>query len=88
MKILVNKTELQVIHALKMPSGHGHYKITVTIWDPETKETKEFYSITSNMQAIDKASELEGTEKIECLYHCIEASIQENIQDWISPIIS
>ena len=86
MKISVNNTELEVIHALKLPSGHGHYKIDVKILNHETNQIKWFSATTSNMRAIDAASELEGTERIKCLYECIESDIIENIEEWISPI--
>lgn len=86
MKISVNNTELEVIHASKLPSGRGHFKIHIQILNHENMESKYFSATTSNMRAIDAATELEGTERIQCLYECIESSIRENIEEWISPI--
>jgi len=85
--INVNNTELELTFASKMPSGHGHYKVTVSFLNFETMETKDFTASTSNMRAIDAASELDGDEKYLCLYETIENDIQDLIEEWVSPLV-
>lgn len=86
--IKVNNTELKLMYASKMFSGHGHYKITVLFLNVESGENKSFTATTSHMPGIDAASELEDTdEKYLALYELIQNNIQENIEDWVSPSI-
>lgn len=88
MTITINNQELEVIHASKLPSGFGHYKINVHFLNHQNMESKYFASTTSNMSAIDAASELEGQEKYMALYEIIASDIQDQLEEFVSPLIS
>lgn len=86
--INVNNTELKLMHASKIQSGHGHYKITVLFLNLESGENKSFTATTSHVPGIDAASELEDIdEQYLALYELIQNRIQENIEEWVSPLI-
>ena len=86
--ITINNQELEVILASKMPLGFGHYKINVHILNHENMKSKYFASTTSNMSAIDAASELEGDEKYMALYEIIASDIQDQLEEFVSPLIN
>ena len=85
--ITINNQELEVVHASKLPSGRGHYKIHIQILNHENMESKYFYATTSNMSAIDAASKLEGQEKYMVLYEIIASDIQDQLEEFVSPLI-
>ena len=88
MTITINNTELELFFAGKVPSGFGHQKIAVTFYNTLTQEGKQFTSTTNNMRAIDATNELEGDEKRMALYEIIAADIQDQLEEFVSPLIN
>ena len=88
MTITINNTELELFFAGKLYAGHGHQKIAVTFYNTLTQEGKQFTSTTNNMIAFDAAEELEGDERRMALYEIIAADIQDQLEEFVSPLIN
>ncbi|NBU81375.1 MAG: hypothetical protein EBS55_06985 [Flavobacteriaceae bacterium] len=85
--IEINGKELDITHATAISSGHGHKKISVSFYDFECNESITLSATTSNMPAFDRADELEGQEKYRALYDIIEMQIQDQLEEFVSPLI-
>lgn len=72
-------------YADAITSGYGHKKITVEI--EFEGEYEKFSATTSFMPDYDKAMDLDGQEKYEALYACIEQDINEDVFEWLMSII-
>ena len=88
MTITINNQELELFFAGKLYAGHGHQKIAVTFYNTLTQEGKQFTSTTNNMRAFDAAEELEGDERRMALYEIIAADIQDQLEEFVSPLIN
>ena len=88
MTITINNTELELTYATAISSGFGHKKVSVTFYDYNNSESIELSATTNNMRAFDAASELEGDEKYEALYNIIAADIQDQLEEFVSPLIN
>jgi hypothetical protein len=85
--IIINYKELDITYATAISSGHGHKKISVWFIDYETLESITLTATTNNMPAFDRASELEGQEKYRALYDIIEMQIQDQLEEFVSPLV-
>lgn len=88
MTITINNTELELTYATAISSGFGHKKVSVTFYDYNNSESIVLSATTNNMRAFDAASELEGDEKYEALYNIIAADIQDQLEEFVSPLIN
>ena len=85
--IIINYKELDITYATAISSGHGHKKISVWFIDYETLESITLTATTNNMPAFDRASDLEGQEKYVALYEIIASDIQDQLEEFVSPLI-
>jgi hypothetical protein len=85
--IIINYKELEIICATAISSGHGHKQISVSFYDYENSESITLTATTNNMPAFDRASDLEGQEKYRALYDIIEMQIQDQLEEFVSPLI-
>ena len=85
--ININGKELDITYATAISSGHGHKKISVSFYDYENSESIVLSATTNNMPAFDRASDLEGQEKYRALYEIIEMQIQDQLEEFFSPLI-
>lgn len=85
--ININGKELDITYATAISSGHGHKKISVSFYDYENSESIVLSATTNNMPAFDRASDLEGQEKYRALYDIIEMQIQDQLEEFISPLV-
>lgn len=88
MTITINNQELELTYATAISSGHGHKKISVTFYDYNNSESIVLSTTTNNMRAFDAASELEGQEKYIALYELIQYDIQDQLEEFVSPLIN
>ena len=89
MTITINNQELDIINANSISSGHGHKKVLVNIHNLNTGQSKTFTSVSNNMRAFDEIQslELEGEEKYVALYEIIATDIQEQLEEFVSPLV-
>jgi hypothetical protein len=85
--IIINYKELDITYATAISSGHGHKQISVSFYDYENSESITLTATTNNMPAFDRASELEGQEKYVALYEIIASDIQDQLEEFVSPLI-
>ena len=85
--IEINGKELDITFATAISSGHGHKQISVSFYDYENSESITLTATTNNMPAFDRASDLEGQEKYRALYDIIEMQIQDQLEEFVSPLI-
>jgi hypothetical protein len=85
--IIINYKELEITYATAISSGHGHKQISVWFIDYETLESITLTATTNNMPAFDRASDLEGQEKYVALYEIIASDIQDQLEEFVSPLI-
>lgn len=88
MTITINNQELHITYATAISSGHGHKKVSVTFYDYNNSESIVLSATTSNMRGFDAASESDGQEKYMALYEIIASDIQEQLEEFVSPLIS
>lgn len=85
--ITINNQELDITYATAISSGFGHKKVSVTFYDYNNSESIVLSATTSNMRGFDAASELEGQEKYMALYELIESDIQDQLEEFVSPLV-
>jgi hypothetical protein len=85
--IIINYKELDITYATAISSGHGHKQISVWFLHYKTLESITLTATTNNMPAFDRASELEGQEKYVALYEIIASDIQDQLEEFVSPLI-
>lgn len=88
MTITINNQELEITYATAISSGFGHKKVSVTFYDYNNSESIVLSHTTNNMRGFDAASELEGQEKYIALYELIQYDIQEQLEEFVSPLIN
>lgn len=85
--ITINGKELEITHATAISSGHGHKEIIVSFIECEKVKGITLKATTNNMPAYDKANDLEGPEKYMAFYKIIASQIQDQLEEFISPLI-
>jgi hypothetical protein len=85
--IKINGKELDITYATAISSGYGHKKISVSFYDYENSESITLTATTNNMPAFDRANDLEGQEKYMAFYEIIEMQIQDQLEEFVSPLV-
>lgn len=88
MKHTTTQRSFDIMHISVMPSGYGHYKVTVDLLD-ESSRQKSFIAVTTDLRTIDEVQrqinegEISYKERNQLLFEAIENSIEGSLTEWL-----
>ena len=86
---MTQTNNFSILFTSAMPSGYGHYKISVELMD-EKNRCKTFTATTTRLDTIDEAKnlldigEISLTEKNQLFFEAIESSIDGSLNEWLN----
>ena len=74
--------QVSVWYASSRQVSYGHHKVSVEL--NFNNDYKTFSAVTTDTEALDVASELEGEGKWNALYNIIKYHIEDEVNSWIN----